>query len=218
MEYGLGRLQSEDERDRNFPMRALLGDQPPLKTRYYRAGQILDQGQTPTCVGHAWRQWLSSAPIMSKFGPDPFRIYAEAQRLDEWPGEEYEGTSVRAGVKYLQSAGHVATYFWAFEAGTVRDFLTNREGASVVVGTDWLTGMFEPEKGFLNLSGQLAGGHAYVIIGYSHMRQAFRMVNSWGRGWGDGGRAWIRFADLDRLIRDGGEAVAATERTIEGGV
>lgn len=216
--YGLGRLPAPDHRDQLFPMRALVPEQPQKKSRFFQSGPILDQGQTPTCVGHAWRQWLTSAPIMTKGGPDPFTIYHEAQKVDEWPGENYDGTSVRAGCKYLQDSGHVANYFWANDAATVRDFLLNRIGSTVVIGSDWLENMFTPQKGFLDVSGAVAGGHAYVLVGYSEPRQAFRMVNSWGKSWGENGRAWIRFADLDGLIRNGGEAVAATEKTSEGGV
>lgn len=37
------------------------------------------------------------------------------------------------------------------------------------------------------------GGHAMVIAGYDDSRAAFRIVNSWGSGWGDGGYAWVGY-------------------------
>jgi C1A family cysteine protease len=37
------------------------------------------------------------------------------------------------------------------------------------------------------------------------------MQNSWGKGWGQKGRAWITFNDLEALIEDYGEACVATE-------
>ena len=36
-------------------------------------------------------------------------------------------------------------------------------------------------------------GHAMVAVGYDDARQAFRIQNSWGRGWGDGGYAWFGY-------------------------
>jgi hypothetical protein len=33
-------------------------------------------------------------------------LYHEAQRIDEWPGEDYDGTSVRAGMDVLRTEGH----------------------------------------------------------------------------------------------------------------
>jgi len=37
------------------------------------------------------------------------------------------------------------------------------------------------------------GGHAFVIIGYTH--EGFIIQNSWGKGWGTGGRAILRYED-----------------------
>ena len=39
----------------------------------------------------------------------------------------------------------------------------------------------------------IKGGHAMTIIGYDERRQAFHLINSWGRGWGDHGYAWISY-------------------------
>jgi hypothetical protein len=36
-------------------------------------------------------------------------------------------------------------------------------------------------------------GHAMVLIGYDDARDAFRLQNSHGRDWGDGGYAWISY-------------------------
>ncbi len=35
------------------------------------------------------------------------------------------------------------------------------------------------------------GGHAVTIVGYDDDKKAFRMVNSWGPGWGDDGFIWL---------------------------
>ena len=37
---------------------------------------------------------------------DGFWLYHEAQKVDEWPGEDYDGTSVRAGLDILRKRGH----------------------------------------------------------------------------------------------------------------
>ena len=38
-----------------------------------------------------------------------------------------------------------------------------------------------------------AGGHAMVLVGYDERRQAFRVQNSWGEEWADGGFGWIGY-------------------------
>jgi len=37
----------------------------------------------------------------------------------------------------------------------------------------------------------LAGRHAICVIGYDDSLKAFRLVNSWGEGWGDKGFLWV---------------------------
>jgi C1A family cysteine protease len=88
----------------------------------------------------------------------------------------------------------------------------------VVVGTNWYDRMFKPEKGFIRVGGQVAGGHAWLLLGADRSKKcpdgtmgACRMINSWGRGWGESGRAWISFNDLDKLIKADGEAATAKE-------
>jgi hypothetical protein len=97
---GLGRRHAPDARDTRHLMRRVVGDVPAYvlpSFRYYRTAQTLDQGPFPHCVGYSWRQWLSSAPLMTKTGPSAVEIYRQAQQVDEWPGEMYDGTSVRGG-------------------------------------------------------------------------------------------------------------------------
>lgn len=36
-------------------------------------------------------------------------------------------------------------------------------------------------------------GHAMVFVGYDDRRRAFRVLNSWGPGWADGGYGWIGY-------------------------
>jgi C1A family cysteine protease len=35
--------------------------------------------------------------------------------------------------------------------------------------------------------------HSMVLVGYDDARQAFRLMNSYGRAWGDGGFAWLSY-------------------------
>jgi hypothetical protein len=44
------------------------------------------------------------------------------------------------------------------------------------------------------------GHHAMVVIGYDDSRNAVRIQNSWGRQWGDGGRAWVSYEFFQRYV------------------
>jgi hypothetical protein len=95
-----------------------------------------------------------------------------------------------------------------------------------VVGTDTHTLVIEgllshnsmffpdPRTGLVKPSGRLAGGHAYLCVGYTRIKGAFRFINSWG-DWGQGGRFWMDGEDLDRLLfAEDGEAAAAQEKKL----
>jgi hypothetical protein len=210
--YPLGRIAAPDERDHRFLMAVVLTDeQPALRSVSYRHGPILDQGNTPSCVGHGWRAWLDGEPIQQRRGPSAMLLYHAAQRVDEWPGEEYEGTSVRGGAKALLDLGYIASYIWAFDEPTVKRWMLSKRGG-VVIGVNWYTSMFAPDAaGYLSLSGSLAGGHCVWVRGYNRLRDAYRIQNSWGSNWGQNGQAWLRAADLSRLLVEDGECCCGVE-------
>ena len=56
-----------------------------------------------------------------------------------------------------------------------------------------------------NLRNKELRGHALCLIGYDDRRYggSFRVVNSFGPAWGDGGFCWIRYRDLARFTRYG---------------
>ena len=209
-DYGLGRIIAQDDRDHKFLMAAVIANKPTPAYRYLRTGAVLDQGTTSSCVGHAWAGFLMAAPTMTR-NVDPFDLYHGAQRNDEWDGEQYDGSSVRGGAKYLQDQGRLSSYVWAFEAQTVADFILAGHG-TVVVGTNFYDQMFRPDThGFVQPFGRIVGGHAYLLCGYSRTRGVFRIQNSWSTAWGEHGRAWITGEHMDALIRSDGEACAAVE-------
>lgn len=171
-----------------------------------------DQGESNKCVGFAWEHWIDDAPRFHHTRPfsDPHEIYRIAQIQDEWPGEDYEGTSIRGGAKALMELGFITEYGWAFDLDTIIQAIL--EVGPVIVGTNWYSGMFEPDsQGFLHPTGTIEGGHAYVLNGVGLFRKRLRMKNSWGRGWGTRGRAWIGFDDFSRLLAEEGEAAIAVE-------
>lgn len=51
-------------------------------------------------------------------------------------------------------------------------------------------------------SGAELGGHAMVVTGYDDSRQAFKVLNSWGTGWGENGFGWISYGAFKRRVRE----------------
>lgn len=211
---GLGRLPAADERDKSFLMKAVLPKAVTITSKYWDdRGWFGNQGAKPQCVGYSLAHWLENSPITHKSAPpvvQPSIIYNQAQLIDEWPGEDYDGTSVRAGAKVLQGMGFISSYLWAFDLATMIDAVLVK--GPVVVGTNWYNQMFHPNaEGHIKIDGGIAGGHAYLINGVNTKTKLFRIKNSWGQGWGIKGRAWISFADMERLIHEDGEVLIGVE-------
>jgi len=125
-------------------------------------------------------------------------------------GNSYDGTSVRAGAKVLQSAGYINGYNWAWDIDTTVNALLTL--GPVVVGTWWYYDMFFPNKeNIITATGNKIGGHAYLLDGVNVKKKLIRIKNSWGRDWGKKGFAYISFDDMDKLIKDYGEVCMANE-------
>lgn len=208
MKRMFGRKAAFDDRDQRFLLsERSTGERPSRKT--WRLSWRGDQGQTSMCVGFAWHARLRAMPVYQK-EPSPPIIYAIAQRNDEWPGESYEGTSVRGGAKALQMAGKITAYGWAGTVQTALDWVGLQ--GPVVLGTNWYSGMMKPNsQHVVAVKGTVVGGHAYLLVGYDDKKGLALLQNSWGKDWGNKGRCWISYDDLQRLIAEGGEACAPTE-------
>jgi len=213
--HPLGRVYIPDERDKNY----LIEDKLKLKntiltTKYWDADEWWgNQENTPQCVGYAWAHWIEDGPVKHEgISPiiNPTLIYKEAQKLDEWVGENYNGTSVRGGAKYLKNTNKISSYLWTYNINVLIDTVLTK--GPVVVGTNWYRSMFFPDKnGLMRVTGKLTGGHAYVINGVDKNKKLFRIKNSWGKNWGKSGHAFISFSDMEKLIKQNGEVCLAIE-------
>jgi hypothetical protein len=206
----LGRLRSFDPRSRGFGIAERVEDKP-IRTRGWSVRHWLNQQTEGACVSFAWHHEALAVPARAVFPSDEaaeqeaFFRYNLMKHVDEWPGVDYDGTSVLAGAKVMRSVGYFDEYRWAFSLDDVLRALSN-EGP-VVLGTNWYEGMFDPDAdGYLRVEGELAGGHAYLLSSHSVGHQRVTVWNSWGRDWGRTGRGYISYDDLERLLHEQGEA------------
>ena len=83
-----------------FPSKERIANYLPA---YRKAGLVLDQGEDGACTGFglgALINYLLFAQSVADGAPPPGRIstrmlYHLARKYDEWPGEDYEGSSCR---------------------------------------------------------------------------------------------------------------------------
>ena len=203
-----------DERSRDYPIRTLVSDE--LVGRSWPCYARLDQGRNGACVGFAWTHELAAVPavVPGLNAADAQALYKEAQTLDQWPGEAYEGTSVLAGAKVVQGRGLITEYRWAFGIDDLLRAISHAGPA--VVGIPWLDSMFTlGPDGVLDCSGAVSGGHAVLARGLLLKKKGgpyVRIRNSWGPDWGMRGDALFRVPDLERLLGMDGEACVPVVR------
>lgn len=215
-------LGVRDERSANYRFTAPLVTRSVTHPDY---SPISDQGQLGGCVGWTDLDFINTV-VMSrsrKFvcGNQRYLVNAKGVEFyhlstlaDEWLDEEYPpsdtGSSVLAGAKVLKQLHFVDRYEWAT---TFNDFLAAVQRQPVMVGTTWTQGMFDPDsKGVIRPTGDLAGGHAYMIRGVDYQKGQVRMRNHWTRDWGINGEAFIKFDDMKWLLDQQGECLVPIPR------
>ena len=146
--------------------------------------QWFNQGQEGACVGFAASRAMT---LLNRKRYDARWLYREAQRVDEWPGEDYSGTSVRAAMDVLRRVGHAPTYRGVTRPVDAAEGITENRWATSV--DEVLTCLQSP---------------AYATIG------AVPVLNSWGTSFPH--IVWLPLETLDRLLREDGEATIFTDR------
>lgn len=188
---------------------------------------ILDQGTEGACTGFglaAVANYLLSGrgrrPLADEVSA--WMLYSMAKRYDEWPGEDYSGSSARGAVKGWHKHGVCALPLWQ-ASGAITDL--NEQIAADAIGRPLgayfrvnhkdLVGMHAAlaEVGILYATAHVhkgwqrvrtgdkdikylpdvIGGHAFAIVGYD--RNGFWIQNSWGPDWGSGGLARLSYDD-----------------------
>lgn len=216
------RLPSTDPHNADFPMRAILPVMP-ARTRTWRYLQ-LDQGAEGACTGFSVTMEAAASPVPIFGDPRWHRdatqaandiarnVYHRARQLDEYPGEDYDGSSVLGAMKAGVERGWYTEYRWA--TGTPEqkaDDVITAIGyhGPVIFGANWRQGMDVPGSQWeMTYDGPIRGGHAFIASAYNRLRDAVFIPNSWG-GQGQG---WLRRAEIAKMLADQGEACVPVNR------
>lgn len=215
----LGRYPDFDERSRDYPIRTMV-EGLPLRSYTWSKFVQLNQGPVGACVGFSIAHEINARPKpLPSTHQLAMDIYMSAKLIDPWPGEAYEGTSVLAGIKDAARRGYFAEYRWAFGLNDL--LLAVGYKGPAVIGINWYQGMMQPDaKGFIHPTGSSMGGHAILLNQVKVSEEWVFLPNSWGN-WGIPQTAGqvphgckLSFTDLERLLKEDGDAVIPTIRTV----
>jgi hypothetical protein len=82
-------------------------------------------------------------------------------------------------------------------------------GYPVVIGTAVDQGFQNAKRtGFTEYvwkasQGNGLGGHAMLVVGFDDSKNAFKVMNSWGTGWGNDGFCWLDYSYFTRAVKEG---------------
>ena len=92
---------------------------------------ILNQGEEGACTGFALAAVINyhlaangrcNVADITELGASPWMLYEMARRYDEWPGENYDGSSARGTIKGWNAHGVVSKKTWKNEKLRYNDF------------------------------------------------------------------------------------------------
>jgi hypothetical protein len=187
---------------------------------------VLDQGKDGACTGFGLATVAHYLLRTHKVTRDatsisPFMFYDLARRYDEWPGENYEGSSCRGAMKGWYKHGVCRETLWPMShpgapLGEVRAedaarrplgayFRVNHQSlvamhsaiteAGVLYASASVHGGWEDtgKDGLIKKSDKILGGHAFAVVAYD--ADGFWIQNSWSASWGKNGFGHISYDD-----------------------
>ncbi len=192
---------------------------------------ILNQHQEGACTG------FGLAAVINLLNQDRGKktqvsarmLYEMAKRHDEWPGEDYAGSSCRGAIKGWYNMGVCRDSKWKYtqdQPGSLtvkraKDARKNTIGAyyrvqprvsDIHAALNEAGAVFcsakthsgwqhpDPDSHIIPFEEGTAGGHAFALVGYN--RKGFWIQNSWGTVWGKNGLALWKYEDWHKNMMD----------------
>ena len=189
---------------------------------------VLDQGQEGACTGFGLATVANyllrrRKEEQGRESVSPRMLYEMAKRYDEWPGEQYDGSSARGAMKGWHKHGVCAESVWRYDPKNpdlrlsetrIADAAARPLGAYFRVNHQDLVAMHAAlaevgilyatasvhagwetvaGDGVISRQEDIIGGHAFAIVAFDE--RGFWIQNSWGPAWGRSGCALIGYQD-----------------------
>lgn len=211
----LGRHVRHDSRSRAF---AYQPTSTTLRSAIHqRRIPVLDQGSLGACVAYSSAGALGTDPhfdlladtLIHSYGDEFCRaLYHDLTAADDyagtWPPDDTGSDGLTAG-QVLLARKYISSYQHTF---TTNDALLALGDLPLITGINWYSSMDEPlSTGEVRVTSQayVRGGHEVEGSEIDVENRRVWFWNSWGTGFGVGGRFWMSFDTWDRLLHEQGD-------------
>ena len=204
----LGRHINHDPRSRDY---AAAGATQIVSVSHQATGLPLDQGKIGSCTANALCGALDSVPNFKGANPltesDAVSLYELETKLEgqPYPPNDPGGSGLMV-CKAAKERGLISSYRHAFGIQRALEALVLRP---VITGIGWYTSFDHPDTstGLVEIGpgATVRGGHEIVADGIDAEKKLVWFWNSWGSGWGLGGRFCMSFDTWDRLLQEDGD-------------
>jgi hypothetical protein len=190
---------------------------------------VLDQGTEGACTGFGIATVANYLLLRRRVVPDPVPVsprmlYEMAKRYDEWPGENYSGSSARGAMKGWHKHGVCSEKDWPYRTSAKnpsgltaartanalrrplgayfrvnhRDFVA-MHSAIAEVGVLYATATVHRGWDAVGPDGRIPPDDritgGHAFAIVAYDSEGFWLQNSWGRGWGRSGLARVSYDD-----------------------
>lgn len=227
------RRDTPDIRDRMYEP-ALIQLKPEIDNR--GGTGILDQGREGACTGFGLAAVINLLNVKKRdlqFKASPRMLYEMAKKHDEWPGEDYAGSSCRGAIRGWKNMGVCSEEDWRYSVDEPGELTVARakaarsctvgayyrlrpeindyhaalnEVGAIYVSADVHCGWFAPKSANNRLAVILPSSTiegGHAFAIVGYNSNGFIIQNSWGPAWGTRGCAVWRYEDWLQNICDG---------------
>jgi len=209
----LGRHIEHDPRSRGYVAEQAAA---VVDTDHKAHGLPLDQGDVGSCTANALCGAQNADPFYPLTYPptrkapltesDAIALYERETSDEGQPYPQYDpGGTGLAVCKAARELGWLKRYAWAFTFDSALRALVMRPA---IIGCNWYDSMDQPDSnGVVAISpnASVRGGHEIVATSIDTTNQLVGFWNSWGTGWGVGGRFYMSYATVERLLAEQGD-------------
>jgi hypothetical protein len=203
----LGRHVEHDPRSRDYPAELATHI---VSVNHQATGLPLDQGQIGSCTANALCGALNSAPDFTSGTPltekDAVNLYELETKMEgePYPPNDPGGTGLMV-CKAARQLGLITSYRHAFSLhGALRALVLR----PVITGVHWYSSFDTPDQnGLVEIAPEasIRGGHEIVADQIDADNSLVWFWNSWGPGYGVGGRFCMSFDTWGRLLDEQGD-------------